>query len=114
MPRPHHKFLTTTDAFDLPAIMRAAWAKAFRKRARFPAALRAVWEEAKAEKGSLAWYAEADRVTAAMRAGIVPQPLSLIEAAESALLLAEHNDTDIGHQLVARARVRLDALQLAA
>ncbi len=114
MPRPHHNFLTTSDAFDTAAIMRAAWAKASRKRARFPKALRSVWADAKSEKDSLAWYAAADAAHAAMRAGIAPQPLTPIEAARSALFFAEHNDTDIGHKLVAAARVRLASLQIAA
>ncbi len=112
MPRPHHKFLTADDTYT-SAIMRAAWTKAFNKRARFPKALKSVWADAKSEKDSLAWYAAADAAHAAMKAGVI-QVFTPLEAARSALFFAEHNDTAIGHELVAAARVRLASLELAA
>lgn len=114
MARPHHKFLNADDTYNTSAIMRAAWVQAFNKRARFAASLKKVWEEAKSEKDSLAWYAEADRVAAAMAAGIAPQAPTAIEAARSALFFAEMNDTARGHELVAAARARLVSLQIAA
>ena len=120
------RFLTPSGAFDLAAIMRAAWSDAraaikARAASRFsfgkPATLRQelafslcrVWARAKAERGLFTWtagHAERDAVEAARRITLTARQ-SRIEDAQAAVMLAEHNDTLAGAVIVAQARANL-------
>lgn len=128
------RYLTPTLNFDRAAIMRAAWfraryyarlagttmgpfkARATTARAEFPAALREVWDAAKAERDMAVWRTEREAGAAAesARRAALPVRALQIEDARVALMFAEHNDTVSGHRSVAEARARLRTLQLAA
>lgn len=123
------RYLTPTHTFDLSAMMRLAWARAreaakynpFSKRtstprAEFAFALSRVWAEAKAERALKLWAIAQDAGAAAEagRRAALPVHDRQVEDARTALIFAEHNDTNVGHRLVAEARAHLDQLQRAA
>ncbi len=123
------RYLNTDLTFNLSIMMRSAWARAreaakynpFSKRtstprAEFAFALSRVWAEAKAERALKLWAIAQDAGAAAeaARRATLPVHDRQIEDARTALMFAEHNDTVVGHRLVAEARTHLDQLQRAA
>lgn len=120
------RFLLPSGAFDLAAIMRAAWSDAraaikarAASRSPFgkPATIRQelafslarVWSRAKAESGLFTWtagHAERDAAEATRRAAMTVRQCR-IEDAQAAVVLAEHNDTLAGAVIVAQARANL-------
>ena len=84
--------------------------------AEFKDALRRLWDLAKSYRSIALWHAEVAaqaEAETARRAALTANVVA-IEDARYALMLAEHNDTVRGHELVVAARVRLTALELAA
>ena len=127
------RFFTPANTYDRAAIMRSAWARArhavasaakapapyratLNLRTEFRRELRVVWSEARQSRGYVEWLAEQQAGAAAekaRRAALTPAARA-IENAEYALLLAEHNDTLNGGQLVRDAYANLAALRRAA
>ena len=127
------RFLTPANTYDRAAIMRSAWARArhavasaaeapapYRAtldlRTEFRRELRVVWSEARQSHGYVDWLAEQQAgaaAEAARRAALTPAARA-IENAEYAVMLAEHDDTDVSGRLVRDAYARLAALQHAA
>ena len=118
------RYLTPSNAFDLRAIMTAAWAKAryavkldamFKRvstaRQNLAAALRDVWQDARDERSTAEWFAAQPERDAAVTA--LPDHDRAILDARTALMFAEHSDAHGAHVTIAAARARLAILQAA-
>lgn len=113
-------YLLPSLAYDRAAIMRRAWSE-FRlyangTRADFRHELRRAWDAARGYRANAVFFAEqaaAAQAEAARVAALTFQACA-IETATAALFFAEMSDAHGAHVRIAKARARLDTLQLAA
>lgn len=117
-----HHHLNPDLTYNRSAIMRSAWATARRTlatatrygdkttlRAEFRDALSRAWDSVKASRAARLWAIEQDALRLRPTAPVTP-----VQAARSALMLAEMSDAHNGHELVAAARAQLASVHLAA